>query len=62
MNLVALFYRVRPLLVDAACAIGIGAAVLATTAGHSAVTSQAIDVAAIAPFGTFTDGTFTLGG
>ena len=57
------FHRhIRPYLMDAAVAAGLCVVVLAPTASRAAMISQTISFDSIAPFGSFTDGSFTTGG
>lgn len=52
----------RPLLLDAAVLAGICGALLLPSASRAATISQTINFETIAPFGTYTDGTFVTGG
>ena len=54
--------HIRPYLMDAALLAGLSVVLLAPTASHAAMISQTISFDSIAPFGTFTNGSFTPGG
>lgn len=58
----SLLQRLRPLLLDAALLVGLSAAMLLPAASRAAMISQTITFNSIAPFGSFTDGTFTTSG
>lgn len=62
MPLASIARRVRPLLQDAVILASLCVALLAPSASRAAVISQTISFDSIAPFGSFTNGTFTPGG